>query len=80
MLHAVKRFLSQKGEDRFLITGIEHVEGHTQMLGGVGATGPEIIQTMHLVSLLLESHNGVGSDVPRSPCDQNSHTGVSARR
>ena len=80
MLHAIKRFVLQEGKDGLLISGIKHVEGHAQMLGGVGATGPEIIQPMHFVPLLLESRNRVGSDVARGPCDQNSHTGVSARR
>ena len=80
MLHAIKRFVSQQGQDGLLISGIKHVEGHAQMLGGVGATGPEIIQPMHFVPLLLESRYGVRPDVARGPCDQNSHTGVSARR
>ena len=59
MLDAVERFVSQKGEHGLLIPGIKYMEGHAQMLGGIGAAGPEIIQPMHFVSLRLDSRNGV---------------------
>ena len=80
MLHTIERFLAQKRQNRLLIPGIKHMKGHTQLLRGVRATSPKIIKTVHFVPLLLESRSGVGSDVPRSPCDQNSHTDVSACR
>jgi hypothetical protein len=80
MLDTVERFFSQEREYGFFIPSIKHVKGHTQVFGGIGATGPEIIQPLHLMALPLESHHGVGSDVARSPRDQNSHTDISARR
>ena len=80
MLNTVERFLAQEGQNRFFIPCIKHMKGHVQVLGSLRATRPKIIKTVHLVPLLLKSRSGVGSDVPRSPCDQNSHTGVSAAR